>query len=571
MPQSLPPIKTKCGELCLDSHKKASLFNSNFSSVFIKDNGIKPPVSPFSNPVQTEMPNFIVFPGDVKESILSLKQSTSRSPDDIPAIFLKRTMDYLVYPLSKIYNLSLLQSKLPLLWKQAIVVPVHKKGLRNLTSNYRPISLTSNVCRVLERIVHKKVSSHLLSNNLIGNAQHGFLCNRSTLSQHFHLLDKLTEYHEKRTSVDMVYLDFSKAFDRVSHGKLLYVLQYYNLNSKVIKWLTDYLFNRKQKTVVDNCFSESLAITSGVPQGSVLGPLLFILYVEDLIRKLCTTCQSVTVFAFADDLKLLCHDPVKLQEALEIVGKWTIEWQLPIQPNKSENIAFVHGTTQSTTFNINGMNVPKVDVVKDLGLKVTNNLKWNSYILNSKFKADNLSSLILRVFKTRDLSNYIAAYKTYIRPLLEYNTSIWTPYLTSDIKLVESVQRRFTRIMCNKLNIKFSSYSERLEILGIESLEYRRMKFDLVLMYKIYHNLIHIKFDTFFTKNPSNYHLRRHTCTIKNTKIPRSRIRNHFFSHRIVKLWNSLPNDVVNSKTLKIFKNQLNEVNLADLISLTFT
>ena len=124
--------------------------------------------------------------------------------------------------------------------------------------------------------------------------------------------------------------------------------------------------------------------------------------------------------------------------------------------------------------------------------------------------------------------------------------------------------------MFNKLNIKFSSYSERLKILGIESLEYRRIKFDLVLMYKIYHNLIHINFDTFFTKNRLNYHLRRHSCIIKNTKVPRTRIRNHFFCHRVTKLWNKLPNNVVKSENLETFKNQLNEINLSDLCTLTF-
>lgn len=571
VPQSLPPMKLSDGKLVIESTQKADLFNSTFSSVFIKDNGLQPTVSQFSASAKHNvMPNFSVFPTDVYEAISNLKNSTSRSPDSIPAIFLKKAMQPLLKPLSMLYNISLSQSKVPQLWKRALVIPIHKKGLHNLTTNYRPISLTSNICRVLERIIHKKLSSHLLKNNLITDAQHGFIHHRSTLTQHFHLLDKLTDYQNKKKATHMVYLDFSKAFDRVSHTKLIYTLQYYNVNTAVISWLKDYLNGRSQTTVVDNFSSKSLQICSGVPQGSVLGPLLFTLYIEDLIRVLKNTCQSVSILAFADDLKLMSNHPTSLQEALNVIDNWTTSWQLPIQPTKSENITFVFGHPGQYDLSINGADIPKVDVVKDLGISIASDLKWIVYISQIKRKADNLCSLVLRSFQSNHLSNYLITYKTYIRPLLEYNTSIWNPFLISDIKLIESVQRRFTRIVCNRLNLNFSSYSERLTILELESLEIRRVKFDLILLYKILHKLIYIDFESFFTINRFSYNLRRHNLSLRGSDPHKSRIRSNFFAHRVINVWNKLPESLVNSPTLTIFKSNLNRVDLKELCSLVF-
>ena len=367
----------------------------------------------------------------------------------------------------------------------------------------------------------------------------------------------------------MIYLDFSKAFDRVSHNKLVYILDHLKVNSKVITWITNYLSERSQRTVVDDCFSTSKPVNSGVPQGSVLGPLLFILFVEDLLQKISTSCTSTTVFGFADDIKLLGNNRNELQDALNIIGNWTKDWQQLIQPAKSEHITFNHNHNLSDQFkfNINGNNITKVHTVKDLGILISDNLKWTPYLNQIKSKASRLCCLILRSFKTNNLETYKTDYNTYIRPIMEYNTSIWTPHLKSEIKLIESVQQKFTKSVCKKLNLSFNNYSERLNIMGMESLECRRVRFDLILLYKMYNNLIDVNLDNFFQPGlvQNKYNLRRHKCTLVKPPIAKTATRYKFFTYRIINLWNKLPEEVVTSRSLNLFKFRLQQIDLMSM------
>ena len=186
--------------------------------------------------------------------------------------FKKKCASSLSIPLCKLSNLSLSKGKVPDIWKEAIVVPIFKKGLKNNPNNFRPISLTSAICRTLEKILQNKIIHHLTENLLLSKSQHGFLPYRSTLSLHLNLMDDLTTELSKKKYVDMLYLDFSKAFDRVSHEKLIHCLTKYKIDIRILNWLKDYLSSRSQRTIVENIFSNRCNITSGVPQGSVMGP-----------------------------------------------------------------------------------------------------------------------------------------------------------------------------------------------------------------------------------------------------------------------------------------------------------
>ena len=420
------------------------------------------------------------------------------------------------------------------------------------------------LCRLLEKIIHSKVTHHLLKNNLINKEQHGFITKRSTLSQQLNLLDKITDNFDHNLQTELLYLDFSKAFDRVSHQKLLYILPHYKINPIIINWLQDYLTCRQQKTVIDGHSSNTCYITSGVPQGSVLGPLLFVIYVNQLITELKNKCSNIHIFGFADDVKLLSSDPNSLQDALDIVSNWTYNWQLPIQPLKSEHITFRRGQSQTPKFQINNNYFITVDTVKDLGLYITDTLKWTQNITNISSKANYLTYNILKTFNTPDINLYILLYKTYIRPIVEYNTSIWTPHLITEIRQIEAVQKRFTRKLCQKLNISFKDYKHRLGLLNIESLEYRRIKFDLILLYKIFNNLIDVDFNQLFklSEVTDKYNLRRHVLHLQKPKFAKTSIRNNFFSYRIINIWNRLPEVCVCSPTLAVFKKNLNSTNL---------
>ena len=565
-PTCIPPLTNELGELVFQPQDKANLFNKKFASIFVTDNGLTPQLSPNFNAEQAvPMSLPYITQADVRKAVSELKNTVSQTPDGIPALFLKQTLDQLIYPLTAFFNLSLSKGVLPSLWKKSLVVPIFKKGLKGNPLNYRPISLTSVICRVLEKIIHNKMLTHLLSNNLLSNEQHGFIKNRSTLSQQVCLMNSLTQYHETWKPSEMIYLDFSKAFDTVSHQKLVFILSHFKINPTIIFWLQQYLTGRTQRTTLDGSFSSPCSTSSGVPQGSVLGPLLFVLYIEDLLRTLKADCPTVSIYAFADDLKLMSSEPNALKTAISIVETWTHLWQLNIQPAKTEHIVFERGkkTDQNTQpYIVSGVPAKTTTVVKDLGLLISNNLKWSTHITHISSKASKLSNIILRSFSASNLHTYTLLYKSYIRPLVEYNTSIWAPYSQGDLDTVENVQRRYTKRICQKLNIKFNGYKQRLDILNLETLENRRIKLDLVLVYKIVNGLIFVNQTEIFQVINTSYNLRRHKLSLRNPFRITSDIGKYFFTNRIIKVWNDLPETLVNSETLATFKSGLNSVNL---------
>ena len=203
----------------------------------------------------------------------------------------------------------------------------------------------------------------------------------------------------------------------------------------------------------------------------VLGPLLFIMYLEDLIRAIVSQCKHTTVYAYADDIKLMSTDYNDLQKALDVVNMWIGEWGLLLNKSKSEHLV-IRNKEPKTLF-IGDQPIPKVASVRDLGLTLSDDLSCKQYIGKIRARANTLSHILHRTFLTQNHNFHINLFKTYIRPILEYNTCSWSPYLQSDIQLqrVKSVQRRFTKIVCQKSNITYSNYSDRLRILNLDSLE----------------------------------------------------------------------------------------------------
>ena len=386
-----------------------------------------------------------VYPENISTAISNsnLKKSVSQTPDFVPSYYIIQTSNQLIKPLSIIFNHSLLTGQIPDLWKKAIVVPIFKKGKMSEAKNYRPISLTSVFCRLLERIIHQQISSHLLINNIISPTQHGFMKRRSTQTQQLKFMDMITSHYDANQQLEIIYLDFSKAFDKVSHYKLSTVLNNIKLNKQIIQWINNYLTGRSQVTAVESCYSDSITITSGVPQGSVLGPLLFIIYIQDLINKIQSECKETTIYAFADDVKLLSTNPTDLQRALTLVDEWTSTWKLLLNKTKSEQLTL--RLKVPTDFFIDNTPIPKVQSVRDLGVMISEDFKWKTHIAMIRSKANVLSHTLLRTFSPNNTQLLVSLYKIYVRPIMEYNTCTWSPHLRSDINSVESVQRRFTR------------------------------------------------------------------------------------------------------------------------------
>jgi hypothetical protein len=553
---NIPPLIQQNQEVCLDPITKANLLNNTFSKVFLKDDRHTPTPSLTTNTHIIPQSMNSVSKQDILNAIQRMKKSVSRTPDSLPSFYIHKTASQLVKPLYIIFNHSINTGSIPELWKKAIVIPIYKKGKRNLATNYRPISLTSVICRLLERIIHTRIHQHLLENHIISPAQHGFVQRRSTQTQQITFLNKLTTFHDNKTQVEIIYLDFSKAFDKVSHSKLLHVLSHLKLHHCLITWITNYLTGRTQLTMVDSSYSDISPVPSGVPQGSVLGPLLFIIYLQDLINKINMYCKNTTVYAFADDIKLLSTDPSDLQRALHIVDSWTANWQLLLNADKSEH--FTIRNKAPKVFYIGHQIIPKVNKVKDLGVTIADDMEWNSHIHTIRSKSNSLSHIILRTFSPSNHQLLVNLFKIYVRPILEYNTCTWSPYFQTDIQAVESVQQTFTRKICQRANISYKDYNDRLSILGLESLQTRRTKNDLVMLYKIIYNIVDMDYTDYFEINKfGGYNLRRHSMHLTRKITPKTLCRQNFFSLRVIKYWNDLPESTVTSLSLPIFKSNI--------------
>lgn len=567
---TIPPLKCPTDDqLAITDYEKANILNNVFNSVFKFDNGVH-------LDMKSRLPSsaFISDPDitltDVIKAFRCLNDKLSRTPDGIPAYFLKRVAPSLYFVLLHLFRLSVLTSDVPEQWKTALVVPIFKKGSRCDPSNYRPISLTCVMCRVLEFIIADKMLDHLYSNCLLSDRQFGFLPGHSSCSQLLIVLQDWFKALDSGTTVDIVYTDIAKAFDTVSHNKLLQVLNSYGIVNNIYKWLESFLNNRSQQVVINDICSIPLNVFSGVPQGSVIGPILFIIFIDDIFNSCKLHGDFNGIFLYADDAKLYSNNPCILQSALNDVAKWIDRHQLFLAPNKCEHLVISRSNVITNHFSVNGTVIPSKSVIKDLGINISHNLKWSDHI--AFLKSHTLVSVfqLLKSFSTRNVWLLLKAYYTYIRPKLEHNTVLWSPYLIKDIASLEIVQKRFTRIICIRCNIPFNSYADRLNKLNMKSLEYRRAEFDLMFMFKIFHNISEIKFNDYFVLHESGYNLRRNSKNISSKVQPKHDQFLNFYFNRICRMWNSLPEIIITAPSYNTFKMRLKAFDLHNCLALIY-
>ena len=242
--------------------------------------------------------NLLITEDEVRREILQLNINKSCGPDDISPFMLIKLVDYVAAPLARIMKTSMDCGELPQDWKNAFVSPIYKKGAWNLPENYRPISLTSIACKIMEKLVRNKILCHLVENGLLSLKQFGFVSGRSTMTQLLNYLDTCTDVVASGGNVDSIYFDFSKAFDSAAQ-KTSVKMKAYGIEGKLLSWVEAFLTGREQIVRVDGELSTAKAVISGIPQGSVLGPLLFVIYINDLPDVV----QS-NILLFADDTKI---------------------------------------------------------------------------------------------------------------------------------------------------------------------------------------------------------------------------------------------------------------------------
>ncbi|MBY0581070.1 MAG: hypothetical protein K2P53_05265, partial [Rickettsiales bacterium] len=296
---SVAPLVRPDGSLCTDDCEKSSLLNNFFASVFVSDNGSKPVLD---LPSHDNSLNNVLFSYDsVLSALQKLPPKSSKSPDGFPAIFLKSIANIIAIPFSFLFELSMLTGVIPNIWKTAFVCPIFKKGNPSLSTNYRPISMTCISCKVMESIIDNSLKRYLQLNNFISIHQFGFLKRRSTCTQMLASLNEWTTAVNKKKEVDIIYIDFEKAFDSVSHSKLVYKLNCYGIKYELLNWITNFLTDRSQCVCIGNSYSNYVPVTSGIPQGTVLAPTLFIIFINDVVSIIVGDCG---INLFADDYKL---------------------------------------------------------------------------------------------------------------------------------------------------------------------------------------------------------------------------------------------------------------------------
>lgn len=490
---------------------------------------------------------------DVVKVINNLNDQSSPGPDQLPVCILKNCRHTLAPYLSDLMNTSFETGHLPQNWKHAIVTPIFKKGDKTKPENFRQISLTSIVVKLMEKIICTKLTQFLNRNCVISAKQHGFVEKRSTVTNLLECVHAWSSEVDNKIPVDIVYLDFERAFDKVPHQRLLMKLNHYGIRGKLHAWFNNYLTRRTYQVRIGNSLSQIKCVSSGVPQGAVAAPDLFGIFITDLIELI--NCQSAF---FADDGKKIANPLVKagqLQEDLDRIQRWTNDWIIKLNISKC-SVLHLGKNNPQTTYNLNGVAIASVNQQKDLGIIITTDLKWEQHISTIVKKANSFLYVIRKSFQTMTVEVFIKIYKTYVRPLLEYGYQIWSPYFKKDIDLLESVQRKATK---TPYALRRKTYEERLQILGLTSLEERRLRGDLIETFKIlngYYNLPDIQ--DIYSLTDYTRDSRRHN-TLLRPAPSHTNTAHHILSNRVVYNWNRLPEDVVSSQSLNAFKNNLDK------------
>ena len=558
------------GDLVTEPKLIADALQNQFSSVYSDPcSSVKYPEFPEPEVQYEFTDSMLTFTeADFISAIKEIGSNSAPGPDDIPAVLLKNCAVSLSVPLFLIWNKSFTLGMVPECYRTSIVCPIHKKGDKVSPGNYRPISLTSHVIKTFERILRNKMVQYLENNGILSKNQHGFRSGRSTLSQLLsHINDIITGLCNEEDT-DSIYLDYEKAFDKVDHNLLIAKLKRYKFHPRVVTWISSFLSCRSQTVLIGNERSSSAQVRSGVPQGTVLGPILFLVFINDLENVVDTS----TVRFFADDTRIShqirdssSHD--QLQSDLQNILKWSTENNMRLHEQKFELL--IHEANPRNTLHhlpfsrelwsydvSDEVQLTPTNCLRDLGLQVTNDLSWSTHIQSILKKGRSVSAWALSVFRTRDRLTMLTLYKSLIRSTIEYCCPIWHPSKISDIEAIEEIQRNFTRNISGCLRL---TYWERLKKLGLMSLQRRRERFIILNMWKILHEKM---------PNDLNVQFRSESRLGLQAIIP-SLPRN--CSHAIKSLfdtsfavvgptlWNCLPNHLTTCKKQSTFKNKLTD------------
>jgi hypothetical protein len=481
------PLRNTNGEIVTTSLDKANLLNFYFQSVFTN--------SPQTTHIEIKprskvtMPPIHISSDGIENLLKELNPNKSPGPEGIPARVFRDLAPEIAPYLQIVFNKSVSEHTVPRVWRVANVTPIFKNGDKEQPSNYRPISLTSIACKFLEHIIVSSIMKHLDSQDLLNKFQHGFRKGRSCETQLALFTHDILLSGDGNTPVDAIFIDFKKAFDKVPHSKLLLKLKSYGIDNNVISWIREFLSDRVQRVVLDGITSSEVKVSSGVPQGSVIGPLLFLLYINDI-----SEIVKSKIRLFADDAVVYReirdnNDIEALSNDLEAIEKWCDTWQLELNLKKCVVLNFWRkNTSQQHRYSIQNTILESVDTVKYLGITLTHNLSWSRHIQDITGQANRKLGFVKRVLGKCDEKVREISYFSLVRPHLEYASSIWDPHEVGLITELERVQRRSARYVKGRYD-NLASVTSLLQNLGWQSLMDRRSNFRISLLDKFQSNI----------------------------------------------------------------------------------
>lgn len=556
--QNIPTLRL--GNECADNDKqKATALNDYFSSQStVNDNNksLPPPI-----PIEHEQLSMITITSqDVRDVLDNLDVTKSCGPDLLSPRLLKEASPIISRPLSVFFNSLLQHGYFPAPWKDANVVPVHKKDDKSLPSNYRPISLISNLGKSMERCVHKHMYNYVIENRLLTPYQSGFRSGDSTTFQLLHSYHIFCEAVDSGKEIRVVFCDISKAFDRVWHRGLLHKLANLGISGSLLKWFSSYLSGRRQRVVINGQTSDWAYILAGVPQGSILGPLLFLVYINDIVNGI---NSSIRLFADDTSLYIIVDTPQLAADSLNVdlrsISVWAGQWLVEFNPAKTISMVISKKREPEThpPLFMNSVAIAETSNHKHLGLTFSNLCTWDYHvetIVESAWTRLNLLRTLKFKINRKALEKI---YTAFVRPLLEYSDAVWDNCSSESKKMLDSVHVEAARIITGAT--KLCSIDKLLSDLGWDTLQERRNKHKLVIFFKMLNNCTPNYLSDLIPPlvqegNPYNLRNSDHIQTIH----ARTNLFFNSFLPSTIRAWNNLPEDIKQADSVASFKALLN-------------
>jgi len=549
------------GILYEEEEEISELLNNSFQSVFTNETEFE---EPRVRHEVMKMKEITVEVAEIEKYLKELECRKATGPDEVSGWVLKECREYLTKPLHHIISSSINSGEVPLEWKRANIVPLFKSGNKEDPLNYRPVSLTSIVCKICEKVIKDHWYRYMEEKEMLSEKQFGFRKGRSCVTNLLSYYSRVTDIVQERDGwVDCVYLDLKKAFDKVPHKRLLWKLNNMGgVSGALLKWMENYLQGREMRTVVRDVKSSWKKVTSGVPQGSVLAPLMFLVYINDMGNGL----QSYISF-FADDAKLMkeiktWEDCADLQKDLDKIYEWSLLWKMEFNTKKCHVLEVGKSKKRPTwTYELGKETITKSKEEKDLGVTIQDTLSPEKHI--DRIFGNTYSMLVnIKVaFTYMDGDMMRKIISTLIRPKLEYAGNVWSPHMKKHIKKLERVQRAATRMVPELSDLE---YEERLKKINLPKLEERRERGDLIMIYKLINEIEEVDTSDMIQRVNEDYgNTRGHSCKLRKPRC-RSDVKKYSFPARSIDVWNQLKDEVVRAGSVSSFKEKLDKTRYRD-------